>query len=170
MPEIPPLGIGRVRAIRNWPDPVLREMAEPAGELDGDSIARIAADLLVTMYDAEGRGLAAPQIGIPRRIFVYDAHWKTDAPHPMVMVDPVITWHSAATDIVEEGCLSIPGHPVAVLRPTAITVEYFDLSGSARRADLTGIEARIVQHEYDHLNGRLILDLEEPDASALPDV
>lgn len=153
---------GRVLPVVLVPDPVLRAPTEPAGGLDAQALARLAADMLATMYHAQGRGLAAPQIGVSRRIFVYDADWKSGDRRPVVMVDPVITARSAETDSLTEGCLSIPDHPVEVTRPVSVTVDCTGLDGRRRSVALTGIEARIVQHEYDHLQGRLITDFEPP--------
>lgn len=152
------LSDGRVQPILIWPDPVLSARAEPAGYMGGPELRRLAADLLATMYDAGGRGLAAPQIGILRRIFVMDAGWKHGAPDPLVMLDPEIALFSDAEDEAEEACLSIPGQPVAVTRPTGIEILYYDLEGRRISRAMQGIPARIAQHEYDHLEGRLIVD------------
>ncbi|MCV2447157.1 peptide deformylase [Paracoccus sp. DMF] len=151
-------GLGRVRPILIHPDPLLRQACLPVGRLGWDRILPLAADLLATMYDAGGRGLAAPQIGEPWRIFVMDHGWKTGTPLPRVVLDPDIAALGAETETLEEGCLSIPGHPVTVTRPAVISLRCFDLTGALLTLCLSGIEARIAQHEADHLDGRLILD------------
>ena len=154
-PGLPP---GRVREILFHPHPALRLVARPAGELIWPEITALAADLFATMYAAEGRGLAAPQIGISRRVFVMDAGWKRGAPEPLLLLDPQILSRSDQTDSAEERCLSIPDMPVAVTRPVEIGIASYGLDGIRRTLALTGVAARIAQHEADHLDGRLILD------------
>lgn len=156
MPEGLPQG--RVRPIVRYPDPVLASRCDPAGYLNGPELLQLAADLLATMYDAQGRGLAAPQIGVLRRIFVMDAAWKTGAPEPLIVVDPDIIRRYGPVEAVEEGCLSIPDQPVLMHRPAQIEMRWFDLTGHLKSADLAGDAARIAQHEADHLEGRLIVD------------
>lgn len=151
------LGSGVVRDLVLWPDPRLRQPCEPAGYLKGPDLHALAADLLATMYAAGGRGLAAPQIGILRRIFVMDAKWKEGDPEPLVMLDPEILWRSPQTERAVEACLSIPGRPAEVERPAAITLAWYDLDGKHHLRQLTGTHARIAQHEVDHLDGRLIV-------------
>lgn len=148
---------GVVRDLVLWPDPRLRTRCEPAGYLSNPELRRLAADLLATMYAAGGRGLAAPQIGVGRRIFVMDAGWKEGAPDPVVMTDPEILVRSPATDAAVEGCLSIPGRPVEVVRAVSIGIAWYDLDGLYRLEQLDGAAARIAQHEADHLDGRLIV-------------
>lgn len=145
---------GRVLPILQYPDPVLRRVC--AGLPDDP--AQLAADLLATMYAAPGRGLAAPQVGLSLRMFVIDTGWKDGAPDPLVALNPEIVDPSdeQATNI--EGCLSIPGQPVEVTRPAAVTLRWTDLTGVRHERRLTGIEAVCAQHEADHLDGRLIVD------------
>lgn len=158
-PALPPhLDSGAVRDLVLWPDPRLRQRCEPAGYLKGPDLVRLAADMLATMYDAGGRGLAAPQIGHLRRIFVMDAGWKIGAPDPLVVLDPEILWRDPVTDVQAEGCLSIPGRPASVERPVAITLSWYDLEGCHHRRQMTQASARIAQHEVDHLDGRLIIE------------
>lgn len=154
-----PLSGGRVRPILIHPDPVLRDRARPAGVMTGPDLAALAADLLATMYDAGGRGLAAPQIGVLRRIFVMDAGWKDGRPAPQVLLDPEIVARSDRVEAGIELCLSIPGQPVEVIRPWEVVIAWYDLDGRYQRRALDGPAARIAQHEADHLDGRLILDL-----------
>lgn len=153
--------IGRVLPVLSHPDPMLRRICEPVGLLDWATLCQLAGDLLATMYAAGGRGLAAPQIGVPHRIFVMDAGWKTGRPTARVILDPQILQQSDSWEVLTESCLSLPGQPVAVNRPTQITLGCFDLVGDAQRHEFTGIEARIAQHETDHLDGRLIIDLDD---------
>ena len=155
MRELP---AGTVRPIVLHPDPVLRLRAEPAGYLEGAALTALAGDLFATMYAAGGRGLAAPQIGVSRRAFVMDAGWKEGRSDPILMLDPEIVMVSGVTEEAEEGCLSIPDRPVRVVRPAGIEILHYDLSGQSVSRGLQGIPARIAQHEYDHLEGRLILD------------
>ncbi|MDO5658913.1 MAG: peptide deformylase [Paracoccus sp. (in: a-proteobacteria)] len=147
---------GRVCPILTAPDPRLLALSAPAGELRSAQLFQLAADLLVTMYHAGGRGLAAPQIGVLRRIFVMDAGWKQGRPAPVIILDPELRPHGDTLETMDEACLSIPGRIVPVTRPARIDLRYFDLLGRAIGAEMGGIEARIVQHETDHLNGILI--------------
>lgn len=151
---------GTVRPIVMYPDPVLRVRCAPAGEMMFDPIRTLVADLLATLYASGGRGLAAPQIGVTRRVFVMDAGWKTGAPTPLTAIEPDIIFASPDVVTGEERCLSIPDHPVQVTRPASIRLAYFDLDGVRHEAALDGAAARIAQHELDHLNGVLILDAE----------
>ncbi|WP_449044565.1 peptide deformylase [Paracoccus versutus] len=157
---------GRIRPILIHPDPALRRICAPVGRLGWDEVSQLAADLLATMYHAGGRGLAAPQIGEGWRIFVMDHGWKEGAPLPRVVMDPEILALGGEVETIDEACLSIPGRPVAVTRPVTISMRCFDLTGAMQVLTLAGIEARIAQHEADHLDGRLILDaLEGPEDS-----
>lgn len=158
-PELPEaLAGGRVREILLHPDPLLRDLSQPAGGLTGPALRQLAADLLATMYAARGRGLAAPQIGVLRRIFVMDAGWKDGLANPQVILDPEFLSRSDQIETLEELCLSIPGRPVAVARPVKVVMAWYDLDGRHQRRSLAGADARIAQHEADHLRGRLILD------------
>lgn len=144
------------------PDPVLRQVCLPVRHID-DDIRQLATDMLDTMYAAPGRGLAAPQVGIALRLFVMDPTWRDGIPAPRVCVNPEILAVSDHDATRDEGCLSIPGIPVRVTRPAEITLRWTDLSGVVLEERLTGFAATAAQHEYDHLNGRLILDLmDEP--------
>lgn len=144
--------------ILRFPDPCLRRPALPVARID-DDIRQLAADMLDTMYAAPGRGLAGPQVGVLRRIFVVDVTWKEGTPSPRVYVNPLIL--DASDDLVTriEGCLSIPGVDCPVARPAEVTLQWTDLSGAIVTERLRGIEATCVQHELDHLNGRLCIDL-----------
>ena len=157
------LAAGKLRVILRHPDPVLTTRCDAAGYLSQPELRELAADLLATMYAAYGRGLAAPQVGISRRIFVMDAGWKDGRPDPQVMLDPEILWRSSQTGTEVETCLSAPDHPVSVTRPVAITIGWYDLQGCHHVRQMSGPAARIAQHEADHLDGRLIL--KDPDTA-----
>ena len=137
--------------------PVLRERAAEAGDVT-DADRRLIADLIETMRDAPGVGLAAPQVGIGRRIFV----WEIEDDHGAV-VDPVIVDRSDSEELGEEGCLSIPGLLYEVPRSTRIVVEGKDENGRPFRDELTDFKARVFQHEIDHLDGILFIDRLSPE-------
>ena len=143
--------------IRLWPDPVLKTVAEPVTDF-GSELARLADEMLATMYDAPGRGLAAPQVGLSKRLFVMDVTWKEGERSPIVMVNPVITWSSKRRSRNAEGCLSLPGFALNVSRPVSIDMEWQDTDGKVQRARLRGMASICAQHEYDHLDGVLTLD------------
>ena len=138
--------------MRTFGDPVLKTRAAPVESFD-ESLARLAQDMLATMRDHEGVGLAANQVGRLKRVFV--ASVEDD---DFVIVNPVLTDFSETTESVAEGCLSIPGIQVDVVRPTAVTVSGQDISGKPLKLRATDLLARILQHEVDHLDGVLILD------------
>lgn len=139
------------------PDPVLRKVAAPVERID-DELRRLADDMLATMYDAPGIGLAAPQIGISRRLIVMDPA-KDDAPNtPLIMVNPEIVTRSEELRVHEEGCLSIPDFTAEVERPSRVRVAFLDHKGKKREKEFQDIWATLVQHEIDHLNGVLFID------------
>lgn len=152
-----------IREIITLPDPRLREVAEPVREVTG-GIRALADDMLETMYDAPGIGLAATQVGEMVRLFVADVSAReedsenSDHLAPMVFVNPEIVWSSPESCEEEEGCLSIPEVYGMVRRPGEITVRYLDREGVAQERHCTGILARCIQHEMDHLNGVLFID------------
>ena len=158
-----------IRPIVQHPDGRLRVRCARVGRID-DDVRRLAADLLETMYAAPGRGLAAPQVGVPRRVFVVDAGWREGASAPMAFVDPEVVKPSEELEAGVESCLSIPDRPMLVARPASVTLRWTDLAGERQEAAFGGAEARCVQHELDHLDGILILDrgvpLDEPTAEA----
>ena len=142
------------------PAPVLRAEAKPVTLFDA-TLSRLAADMIETMYDAPGRGLAAPQVGLPLRVFVTDVDWREGDPAPKIFVNPEITDASDETVLREEGCLSIPDTPCRVRRPARIGLKWQDLTGLGHEAAFDGIEATCIQHELDHLNGILCIDRHE---------
>lgn len=146
-----------VLPILRWPDPRLATVCDPVGAVT-DGIRALAADMLVTMYAAPGRGLAAPQVGRLLRMFVMDAHWKEGARAPMVVIDPEIVAVTDEVVAMDEGCLSIPDITTRVTRPVGVTLRWTDLEGARQEAELAGVEARVVLHEYDHLDGLVTFD------------
>lgn len=147
-----------VREIRLLGDPVLREEAEPVGEID-EGVRRLADDLLETMYDADGVGLAAPQVGVPLRMFAYDVR-DSDLPSG-VLIDPEVVEREGA-EKGEEGCLSIPGLSAVVERAERVVVTGRDPEGEEVRLEAEGLLARCLLHEHDHLEGVLFLDRVSP--------
>lgn len=143
-----------VRPILTWPDDRLSTQCTPVTEPEDALIA----DMFDTMYAANGRGLAAPQIGVLKRVFVMDCGWKEGEPAPLAMINPFIMAAERAEEIGPEGCLSIPGIMVSVSRPRAVTVQWTAPEGDIHMADFDGFEARCIQHEFDHLNGMVTFD------------
>jgi peptide deformylase len=150
-----------IRPIVLVPDPVLRAKAEPVAVFDG-GLRDLARDMLETMYEAPGRGLAAPQIGLGLRLFVMDVGWKEGTSDPQVFVNPEIVGASDEVVMREEGCLSIPGRVSRVTRPVEVRLRWRDLDGAEREGTFDGFAATCVQHEVDHLDGILCTDREEP--------
>jgi peptide deformylase len=148
-----------IRPIITLPDPVLRKTAAPVERVDA-ALLKLADDMLATMYDAPGIGLAAPQIGILRRLIVMDpAHEEEDeARQPLIMVNPVILERGSEMRVHDEGCLSIPDFTAEVERPAMTRVGYIDTQGKQREMTLEAIWSTLVQHEIDHLNGLLFID------------
>jgi len=140
--------------IRLLGDPALREPADDVAEVD-DDIRRLAEDMFETMYAAEGIGLAAPQVGIGLRLFVMDIR-EPDL-EPRALINPVIVERSGS-ESGEEGCLSLPGLVGEVERSADIVVEALDVGGRPVRVQASGLEARCIQHEIDHLDGVLFID------------
>ena len=134
MPDgLPP---GLLRPILLHPDPVLQQRCAPAGYLTGPVLLQLAADMLATMYHAKGRGLAAPQVGQLRRLFVMDAGWKHGEAEPLVLLDPEIIARHGPLEEAEERCLSIPDRPVQVVRAARIEIRWFDLTGKVKQREM----------------------------------
>ena len=146
-----------IRPILVLPDARLRAVADPIDAVD-DDIKALAKDMLDTMYDAPGIGLAAPQIGVMKRNVVMDLAKEGEKPEPMVLINPEITKFSDVVQTTEEGCLSIPELYYDVERPDAVTVKYTDLDGNEVIKDAEGKLAVCIQHELDHLDGVLYID------------
>ncbi|MBD3679944.1 MAG: peptide deformylase [Rhodobacteraceae bacterium] len=143
--------------ILTWPDPRLSTPCHPIGDID-EGLRKLAQDMLDTMYDAPGRGLAAPQVGVLTRLFVMDVDWKEGPAAPVVMVNPVIDWASDEEITREEGCLSIPGVRAEVSRPERVRMRWTTLEGEEVTRELDGFAATCAQHELDHLDGRVTFD------------
>ena len=138
--------------IRKFGDPVLKTRASPVESFD-ESLVRLTQDMLATMRDNEGVGLAATQVGRLKRVFV-----AAIEDNEYVIVNPILTDISETTETATEGCLSIPGIQVDVERPTAVTISGQDVSGRPLQIEASDLLARVLQHEVDHLDGVLILD------------
>ena len=157
--ETPPL------AIHTLGDEVLRQPARRIGKVD-EQVRELARDMLRSMYTAKGIGLAAPQVGVHQQLLVIDLDLENAATPPLVLINPEISASSASIDTYEEGCLSIPGVYLDVVRPTSIELSYRDEMGRPRKMKADGLMARCIQHEMDHLNGVLFVD-RVTDASGL---
>jgi peptide deformylase len=139
------------------PDPVLRKKAASVERVDA-ALLKLAENMLATMYDAPGIGLAAPQVGILRRLIVMDPARDEEPKTPLVMVNPEILSRGEEMRLHDEGCLSIPDVTAEVERPALTRVAYLDLEGKKQETALEGIWSTLVQHEIDHLNGVLFID------------
>jgi peptide deformylase len=146
-----------VREIITLPDKRLRHVSEPVKTIDA-GIRKLVDDMLATMYDAPGIGLAAIQIGIAKRVVTMDLSKKTDEHHPRVFINPEVTWKSDDKVAHEEGCLSIPEYYEEVERPSEVKVKYLDLDGKSHEITAKGLFATCIQHEVDHTNGILFID------------
>lgn len=146
-----------IRPILHIPNDVLRQVAKPV-ETVNDEIKTLIKDMFETMYDAPGVGLAAPQIGELHRVIVMDPAKEDDEPNPIAMVNPEITWSSEETWVYQEGCLSIPEYYEDVERPVKVRVKYLDAKGAEQELEAEELLATIVQHEIDHLDGKLFID------------
>ena len=167
-----------IRPIIHIPDPILREVSKPVERVDAD-LRLLLDDMLETMYEAPGIGLAGIQIGIPLRIVTVDIgepeedgdeaeqadettaegrRKKKRKPDPIFLINPRIIASSDERSVYEEGCLSIPDYYAEVERPASVSVAYVDREGKERRLDADGLLATCIQHEIDHLDGRLVID------------
>jgi peptide deformylase len=148
--------------IRQYPDPALRLRATEVGEVD-DALGDLVERMSRLMQEARGVGLAAPQVGVLRRILVYQVH---DDEPVIALVNPQLAGSSEEEDTLDEGCLSLGAATVVVpvSRPTSVTVEATSPAGEAVTVEAEGLEARVIQHELDHLDGVLILDRTDPDS------
>ncbi len=139
------------------PDPRLKKVAAPVEAVD-DDIRRLMDDMLETMYEAPGIGLAAPQVGVLQRVIVVDVAPEGEERDPHFLANPEITWVSDDDATYNEGCLSLPDHYADVVRPRAVRIAYLDREGTARELEADGMLAICIQHEIDHLNGILFVD------------
>ena len=146
-----------IRSILTLPDPRLRKPAAPVEAVDAE-LRALAADMLETMYDAPGIGLAATQLGVMKRMFVMDCAGKDEPERPIVLINPELLWSSEETVTTEEGCLSIPEVYENVTRPERVRMRWTDLDGKPHEEEFAERWAICAQHELDHLNGRLFID------------
>ncbi len=146
-----------LREIIILPDKQLRLVSKPVEKVTAE-IRKLADDMFETMYDAPGIGLAAIQIGEPRRIVTMDLAKKDEPKEPQVFINPELISQSGDKNLHEEGCLSIPEYYEEIERPAQVKVRYFDLAGAAHEVDASGLLATCLQHEIDHLHGKLFID------------
>ncbi len=162
-----------VREILIHPDDRLREVAKPVTFPLSDGVKTIIEDMADTMYDAPGVGLAAPQIGVSLQIAVTDTQWRSEEVRHLpdepggrrdlkVWINPEFIWKSDNTETCEEGCLSVPETYADVTRPAAVKLRWYDMEGEAHEADFEGFQAVALQHEFDHLLGKLFIDYLSP--------
>ncbi|MBQ9021705.1 MAG: peptide deformylase [Eggerthellaceae bacterium] len=143
------------------PDPILRQVCEPC-EVGDKSLKKLAKEMAKTMYKNEGVGLAAPQVGVLKRIIVVDCDIESSKKNPVVLINPEIVDSSGDVVIDGEGCLSCPGITVPIARASEVRVRYFDLDGSECEMEADGLWARCIQHEIDHLDGKTLFESASP--------
>ena len=146
-----------IREILTVPHPVLKQVSTPVEVVD-DELRALMDDMLETMYDAPGIGLAAVQIGVPKRVIVMDLAREGEPPQPRYYVNPEILWASDETAPYEEGCLSVPEYFDEVERPAKVKLRYLNYRGEQVEEDAEGLFAVCIQHEMDHLEGVLFID------------
>ena len=146
-----------IRPLVILPDPVLRQVSRPVERVD-DTLRRFADDMLETMYDAPGIGLAAIQVGEPLRMLVIDIAKEDEPRAPHVFINPTIVARGGEASVYEEGCLSIPDYYAEVERPARIRARWQDLDGKQHDEEIDGMLATCLQHEMDHLEGILFID------------
>jgi peptide deformylase len=146
-----------IRPILCLPDPRLRAVSQNVGVVD-DAVRALMDDMVETMYDAPGIGLAAIQIGVAKRVLVIDLAKKDEERAPQFFADPEILERSEATSVYEEGCLSVPDYYEEVSRPAKVRVRFLDRNNERREIEAEGLLATCLQHEIDHLDGKLFID------------
>ncbi|HVP99517.1 MAG TPA: peptide deformylase [Roseiarcus sp.] len=146
-----------LRHIITLPDPKLRLVSKKIERVDA-SLQNLMDDMVETMHDAPGVGLAAIQVAEPIRLLVVDVARKEEAPNPQVFLNPELLWSSDERSTYEEGCLSIPEYYAEVERPASVRVRYLDRNGEAKEVVAEGLLATVLQHEIDHLDGVLFID------------
>ncbi|TAL34304.1 peptide deformylase [Phenylobacterium sp.] len=146
-----------IREILTVPHPVLKQVSQPVDKVD-DELRALMDDMLETMYDAPGIGLAAVQIGVPKRVIVMDLSREGEEKAPQYFVNPEIVWKSEETAPYEEGCLSVPEIYDEVERPARVKLRYLNYQGEQVEEDAEGLYAVCIQHEMDHLEGVLFID------------
>ena len=146
-----------IKPIITVPNEVLKKISDPI-ESSGESEKKLVNDLFETMYDSSGIGLAAVQVGFLKRILVIDVSTKEEKKNPLCFINPVIKKISDETSVYEEGCLSIPDTFIEIERPKICEVEYIDLDGKLKNIKCDGLLSTCLQHEINHLDGKLIID------------
>ena len=146
-----------LRDIIILPDKRLRQVSDPVNRVDA-GVRALVDDMFETMYEAPGVGLAAIQVGVPKRVITVDTAKKDEPKQPQVFINPEIVWSSEEKSTYEEGCLSIPEYYEEVERPTQVKVRFTDLDGKTREVEANGLLATVLQHEIDHINGVLFID------------
>ncbi len=146
-----------VLSIIELPDPRLKLVSEPVAHVDA-SVRKLMDDMMETMYDAPGIGLAAIQVAVAKRVLVLDVAREDEEPQPLFIANPEIVWASEELNVYQEGCLSIPDYYGDVERPSRVRVRYLDRDGKVQEMNADGLLATCVQHEIDHLNGVLFID------------
>ncbi|MDF1608301.1 peptide deformylase [Hoeflea sp. YIM 152468] len=146
-----------IKPIIYLPDPILRQQSQPVERFDAE-LESFIEDMIETMYDAPGIGLAAIQVGVPRRLLVIDVAGKDETPNPQVFINPELIATGDGISVYEEGCLSIPDYYAEVERPETVSVKHLDRTGKEQLTEADGLLATCLQHEIDHLNGVLFID------------
>jgi peptide deformylase len=146
-----------IKKILIEPDPILRKKCDPLEKVD-ESVKKLMNDMLETMYDAPGIGLAAVQVGVLKRIVVIDISKNEEKKNPLFLINPKLITKSKNTSTYEEGCLSLPGQFAEIERPASCTVNYLDFNGQEKTLEATGLLSTCIQHEIDHLDGVLFID------------
>ncbi len=146
-----------LREIITVPDPLLRKISDPIERVD-DDLRKLLDDMLETMYDAPGIGLAAIQVAVPLRVLVMDVSHRDEDKSPLFLINPQIIRSSHEMRVHEEGCLSIPEHFAEIERPASVLVRYIDRDGKQHEDEFDDLLATVVQHEIDHLDGKQFID------------
>ncbi|MDQ6988551.1 MAG: peptide deformylase [Mariprofundaceae bacterium] len=149
-----------IQRILIYPEDCLKKVAQPIQDFGTDDLKTLVQDLLDSMYDAPGVGLAAPQIGVSLRVAVTDVNWRSEGAEKQhqVWINPEFLWKSEKTEITEEGCLSLPDMYADIERPSALRLRWFDVVGNVFEEDFEGFQAVALQHEFDHLDGKVFID------------
>ncbi len=153
-PYLPPMAVREIIVV---PNPLLKQVSQPVEAVD-DALRGLMDDMLETMYAAPGIGLAAIQIGVPKRVIVMDLAREGEEKQPRYFVNPEIVWKSEETKGYEEGCLSVPEYYDEVQRPAQVKLRYLNYQGEPVEEDADGLFAVCIQHEMDHLDGVLFID------------
>lgn len=155
-----------VRRILVYPEDCLKQVAEPVLVFKDEGLKTLVQDMAETMYDAPGVGLAAPQVGVSLRVAVTDVDWRSEDSSGQgdykVWINPEFLWKSDETEVTEEGCLSLPDIYGEVERPNAVRLRWYDLEGKKHEEDFHGFQAVALQHEFDHLDGKVFIDYFTP--------